>query len=74
MNDANDRAIRSSSLFFERMLEGTGKVVLITNDADNQVRHSMMCVCMRLYVWCVSVCLLNIRSLGFLAVSKKVMK
>lgn len=39
VNDANDRAIRSSCLFFRKMLADVGRVVLITNDADNQVSH-----------------------------------
>ena len=37
INDANDRAIRSSSFYFQKAIQGVGKVVLITNDADNQV-------------------------------------
>ena len=37
INDANDRAIRSSCLFFQKMVDGYGGVVLVTNDTDNQV-------------------------------------
>ena len=37
INDANDRAIRSSSSYFQKAILGVGKVVLITNDAENQV-------------------------------------
>ena len=41
INDANDRAIRSSSSYFQKAIQGVGKVVLITNDADNQVCCTM---------------------------------
>jgi exosome complex exonuclease DIS3/RRP44 len=36
VNDANDRAIRTSSLFFQGMVKGHGTVVMVSNDADNQ--------------------------------------
>jgi hypothetical protein len=50
VNDANDRAIRSASLYFKRMLEGTGNVVLITNDADNQVQFLWVGGCVCIYI------------------------
>jgi hypothetical protein len=50
VNDANDRAIRSASLYFKRMLEGIGNVVLITNDADNQVQFLRVGVCVCIYI------------------------
>ena len=46
INDANDRAIRTSCLFFQKMVDGYGKVVLVTNDTDNQVnRKKYLCLC-----------------------------
>jgi hypothetical protein len=46
MNDANDRAIRNATKYFDGMLKEGGKgcrAVLITNDVDNQVRFELRC-------------------------------
>ena len=37
INDANDRAIRSCCKYFQRVIQGHGQVIMISNDTDNKV-------------------------------------
>eukprot|EP00596_Hydrurales_sp_CCMP1899_P000286 CAMPEP_0119047596 /NCGR_PEP_ID=MMETSP1177-20130426/54054_1 /TAXON_ID=2985 /ORGANISM="Ochromonas sp, Strain CCMP1899" /LENGTH=969 /DNA_ID=CAMNT_0007022385 /DNA_START=511 /DNA_END=3419 /DNA_ORIENTATION=+ len=53
INDANDRAIRTCSLFYRSMVEGYGSVVMVSNDADNQrkaINEGIQCMSMRGYI------------------------